>query len=61
MPPGERAAAREAAVELRDELARLDLVAAVAARLLQPPAYAARSRAAHVNRSSGEPFLTTAG
>ena len=47
MPPRERTAAREAAVELRDELARLDLVAAVATRLFQPPA-PAPSRSAHV-------------
>ena len=39
MAPGERTAAREVAVELRDELARLDLVAAIAARLLPPPAH----------------------
>ena len=36
MPARERSAAREAAVELRDELARLGLVAAVATRLLAP-------------------------
>ena len=40
----ERTATREVAVELRDELARLDLVAAVAIRLLQPPARAPRPR-----------------
>ncbi len=43
MPTRERIAAREVAVELRDELARLDLVAALATRLLQP-GLAARSR-----------------
>jgi hypothetical protein len=44
MPLRERTAAREAAVELRDELARLELVAAVATRLLRPPVRASRSR-----------------
>lgn len=39
MPPRERAAAREVAVVLRDELARLDLLAAVTTRLLQPAAH----------------------
>lgn len=43
MPARERTTTRGAAVELRDELARLDLVAAVATRLLQTPA-ARRSR-----------------
>ena len=38
MAPRERTATREAAVDLRDTLARLDLVAAVATRLLQAPA-----------------------
>jgi hypothetical protein len=38
MPLRERTAAREAAVELRGELARVELVAAVATRLLEPPA-----------------------
>jgi hypothetical protein len=51
MPPREWTAAREAAVELRDELARLELVAAVATRLLPPPARAARSRPGHVRRA----------
>jgi hypothetical protein len=37
MAPRERTATREAAVDLRDKLARLDLVAAVATRLLQAP------------------------
>lgn len=36
MPARERSAAREAAVELRDELARLDLVTSLITRLLQP-------------------------
>jgi hypothetical protein len=48
MSPRERTATRETAVELRDELARLDLVAAVARRLLQSPAREARSRPARV-------------
>jgi hypothetical protein len=52
MPPRQRTAAREAAVELRDELARLELVAAVANRLLQPPARTARSRPGHVRRAT---------
>jgi hypothetical protein len=38
MAPPERTATREAAVDLRDKLARLDLVAAVATRLLEAPA-----------------------
>jgi hypothetical protein len=48
MPPRDRTAAR-AAVELRDELARVEVVAAVATRLLLPPAGAARSRPGHVH------------
>jgi hypothetical protein len=45
LPARERTATREAAVELRDELARLDLMAAVATRLLQtPPARRGRGR-----------------
>lgn len=38
MPPRERAAARDAAVGLRHELARLDLLASMTTRLLRPPA-----------------------
>ena len=48
MPPRDRTAARGAAVELRDELARVEVVAAVATRLLLPPPGAARSRPGHV-------------
>jgi hypothetical protein len=48
MAPRERTAAREAAVELRDGLARVEVVAAVATRLLLAPGGAARSRPGHV-------------
>ena len=47
MPPWERAAAREAAVELRDELARLDLLASLVTRMLQPTARMGRARSDH--------------
>jgi hypothetical protein len=47
MAPRERTAAREAAVELRDELARVEVVAAVATRLLLPPARPVRWRPGH--------------
>ena len=46
MPPRERTAAREAAVELRDELARVEVVAAVAS----PPAPATCPRRARARR-----------
>jgi hypothetical protein len=47
MPDWERAAAREAAVELRDELARLDLLTSLITRLLQPAERTEHPESAH--------------
>jgi hypothetical protein len=44
MPPWERAAAREAAVGLRDDLARFDLLASLVTRMLLPTARMGRPR-----------------